>query len=464
MIINNANLVTFWSNEPLVEGALVAVEGKTVVDFGKVGKLVDRYDDPDVLDVAGRFVLPGLVNAHDRLYLRFAPGMPTHGIRPKTARDLRGERLRIEDALDEEALYWSAVVGLLDALRSGVTTVFAFDSSPMHVEGSLAVLARAFQEVRARGALAYAISPRSHPEVALQENLRHLDACRERPSEFLRGLVGLEATTELPDGLLAEAAEVGAPVQLVLSEDDEEVDESLSRHGTTPARRLERAGLLRRGGIVLQGGELRREDEAALAATELFLAHAPQSAAVGGVAAPDLMRAATAGLAMGLGTDGAGSSILEEFRMAALRQRARGHDLADAIRLGYRAAFAGNAELASRVFEVPLGVLKPGARADLVVLDCWPTTPVDPENLPEHLFWEIARAPVHSVIVNGTIVISQSTFRDPRRRTAPGARSGSRESHVGANLKHDLQDVSWSSRPPLPRRLWPRQHPSRRTR
>lgn len=410
MIINNANLVTFWPNEPLVEGALVAVEGKTIVDFGKVGKLVDRYDDPDVLDVAGRFVLPGLINAHDRLYLRFAPGVPTHGIRPKSARDLRQQRHLLEDALDEEALYWSAVIGLLDAMRSGVTTVFAFDSSPMHVEGSLGVLARAFQEVRARGALSYAISPRSHPEVALQENLRHLDACRERPSDLLRGLLGAEATTELPDGILAEAAEVGAPVQLVLGEDSDELDESLSRHGTTPARRLDRVGLLRRGGLVLSGGELLREDESVLKAPDLCLAHAPQSAAISAVDSPDLMRAATAGLALGLGTDGAGSSTLEEFRMAAFRQRAKGHDLADAIRLGYRAAFTGNAELASRVFEVPLGVLKPGARADLVVLDCWPTTPLVPENLPEHLFWELARAPVHSVIVNGTVVVHNRRF------------------------------------------------------
>jgi cytosine/adenosine deaminase-related metal-dependent hydrolase len=410
MIVNNANLVTFWPNEPLVEGALLALEGKTIVDFGKVGKLIDRYDDPEVLDVAGRVVIPGLVNAQDRLYLRFAPGVPTSGIRPKSARDLRELRHRIEDALDEQALYWSALVGLLDAVRSGVTTVFALDASPTHVEGSLEVISRAFQDVRVRGALSYAISPRSRPEIALRENLRHLAASRESPGELLRGLVGIESSTELPDAVLSEAASAGAPVQLVLGEDSDELDDTLARHGTTPARRLERLGLLRSGGVALQAGELLREDEPVLKAGGMFLAHAPQSAGIGGVAAPNLMRAATAGLSLALGTDGAGASIPEEFRIAALRQRAKGLDLADAIRLGYRAAFSGNAELASGLFGAPLGVLKPGARADLVVLDCWPTTPLEAESLPEHLFWEMARAPVSTVVVNGAVVVHNGRF------------------------------------------------------
>lgn len=410
MIVNNATLVTFWPNEPLVEGALVAVEGKTVVDFGKVGKLVDRYDHPEVLDVGGRIVLPGLVNALDRLYLRFAPGVPTSGIRPKSARDLREQRHRLEEALDEEGLYWSAVVGLLDAVRSGVTTLFALDVSPMHVEGSLEALSRAVQEVRIRGGLAYAISPRSRPDVALRENLRHLDACRERPSELLRALLGAEATTALPDELLVEAAASGAPVQIVVGEDAGELDESLSQHGTTPLRRLERLGLLRGEGLVLHGGELLREDEQALKESELFLAHAPSAAAVRGQASPDLMRAATTGLRLALGTDGAGASVMEEFRIAAFRQRSKGHDLADALRLGYRAAFTGNAELASRLFEAPVGVLKPGARADLVVLDAWPTTPLEPESLPEQLFWDLTRAPVNTVIVNGAVVYHNRRF------------------------------------------------------
>jgi cytosine/adenosine deaminase-related metal-dependent hydrolase len=83
----------------------------------------------------------------------------------------------------------------------------------------------------------------------------------------------------------------------------------------------------------------------------------------------------------------------------------------DAVRLAWRAAFSGNADLASRVFGPELGRIKPGARADLVVLDYRPPTPLDEESLPEHLFWGASRAPVHAVIVNGKLVYQNGEFK-----------------------------------------------------
>ena len=44
MIVNNASLVTHWTSQPAISGALVAIEGKSIVDFGLVGKLVDPVE------------------------------------------------------------------------------------------------------------------------------------------------------------------------------------------------------------------------------------------------------------------------------------------------------------------------------------------------------------------------------------------------------------------------------------
>ena len=121
MIVNNASLVTHWPSQPSVGGALLAIEGKSIVDFGLVGKLVDRYDDDtEILDVSGRLVVPGIIDAGSRLYKSLTYGLPIPW----------RESHRIESVLDEETLYWSALAGLLDALRSGVTTSFALVSSP----------------------------------------------------------------------------------------------------------------------------------------------------------------------------------------------------------------------------------------------------------------------------------------------------------------------------------------------
>ena len=42
VIINNAHLVTLWREKPIVPESLLVIDDKTILDFGRVGKLADR--------------------------------------------------------------------------------------------------------------------------------------------------------------------------------------------------------------------------------------------------------------------------------------------------------------------------------------------------------------------------------------------------------------------------------------
>ncbi len=398
MIINNADLITHWPSQPSVSGALLAIEGKSIVDFGLVGKLVDRYDDDtEILDVSGRLVVPGMIDAGSRLYRSLTPGLPV---------SFR-EAERVERALDEESLYWSALAGLLDGLRSGVTTFFALVSSPGSVEGSLTAVARAFSETRVRGALAYVVAPPSDREAAIRENARHLASCRGSSSDRIQGLYGLDVTSGVEEELVAEVAKAaedeGAGVHVRLEDDGPESD---------AVNRLQRLGVWKNGGVAFYRGPMAPEDEVVFRDRGIWVAHSAQSDILSGMGAIDLARAASSGLRLALATDGCGASLCEEVRVAAYRQRTRGRELKDAIRLASRAAFHGNADLATRVFGAELGRIKPGARADLVVLDYRAPTPLDEESLPEHLFWGALRSPVHAVIVNGKVSYQNGRFKD----------------------------------------------------
>ncbi len=391
MIVNNANLITHWPSQPSVAGALVAVEGKSIVDFGLVGKLVDRYDgDTEIVDVGGRLVLPGMIDAGSRLYRSLSPGLSV---------PWKDSHL-IEAVLDEESLYWSALAGLLDHLRSGVTTVIALVSSPSFIEGSLNAIGRAFTETKVRGVLAYVHSPRSVAAAAIRENARHHASCAG--SERIQGLFGLDASSGIEDETLqrfAKAAEdEGAGTYVLLEDGGDEAD---------LVNRLDRASVWSRPGAALHRGPIAAGDEVVFRDREVWIAHGAQSDILSGMGALDLARAASSGLRLALATDGCGASLSEELRVAAYRQRTRGRDLKDALRLACRAGFAGNADFVSRIFGPELGRIKPGARADLVVLDYRPATPVGEENLPEHLFWGASRSPVHAVIVNGKARVSK---------------------------------------------------------
>ncbi|OUC07486.1 hydrolase, partial [Litorilinea aerophila] len=56
-------------------------------------------------------------------------------------------------------------------------------------------------------------------------------------------------------------------------------------------------------------------------------------------------------------------------------------------------------------FEKPLGIIAPGAYADLILLDYYPTTPLTPENLPWHLLFGVSGGHVHSTIAHGQVLM-----------------------------------------------------------
>lgn len=418
MILNNATLVTFWASKPYLEGALVALEGRTIVDFDEVGKLVDRYDDPEILDVDGRIVMPGLINAHTHLRRTLAQGMPVKGELPRTFEEIQ-ESLwwRFDRALSREDVYLAAKVGLLDSLRAGVTTVVDHHSSPAAIPGSLDVLERAFAEVGVRGALAYATTDRYGERAcraSLEENRRFLERSKPKGSEMMVGLFGLESSSSTSDATLDRAVGVAsdsnAGFHVHVSEDVVDLERTRLEYGATPVQRLADKGVLREGSLAVHCVRLDGEDYRRLKQSKARVVLNPQSNADGGVGTVDLGRLRSAGVPMGLGTDGFTAAVLEEYRAVALLQRLAGRPASGGRREAFQAAFVGNGRLATELFGATVGKIKPGARADLLVLDYRPPTPLAIENLEDHVFLGLSRAPTYAVIANGRLVFQQGVF------------------------------------------------------
>ena len=145
----------------------------------------------------------GLVCAHHHLYSSLARGMPAL---PRTPHEfleiLELVWWRLDRALDEDAIYWSAKLGALEALERGCTAIIDHHESPNAIEGSLSLIEQACREVGVRVSCAYGVTDRHGSDGAargLAENERFL-------REGARGMVGVHAAFTCSDDTLVAAA------------------------------------------------------------------------------------------------------------------------------------------------------------------------------------------------------------------------------------------------------------------
>jgi putative selenium metabolism protein SsnA len=398
MLLRGATLVAL--DPPLVERADLRVQGQRIVDRRQ--SITARAGEDEV-DLEGMLVLPGLVNAHTHLYSALARGMPPPAEPPRSFVEvLQKVWWRLDRALDEEAVSLSALVGAIEAARSGTTMLIDHHSSPSFIEGSLDSVRRGVEEVGLRSVLCYEVTDRNGPlgrDRGLRENVSFL---REGASDLTRALVGAHASFTLSDQTLDRLAaamkETGRSVHIHVAEDRADVEDCRSRHGGGLIERLQRHGLLGSRALLAHCVHLEPAEIAEAHVRGAWIAHNPRSNmnnAVGQAPTEPLKRAA-------LGTDGIDEDVLAEARAAFLKMRDAGRAEAAPATLQL---LAGGHRLAAALFGLPFGKLDTGGPADLVVLDYSSPTPLTTENLVGHLLFGVDRSHVHSVMVAGRWVV-----------------------------------------------------------
>jgi len=387
-----------WTMDPpgILTGDLRIV-GRTIA--GLAGDLQPVAGE-EVVDCAGLVVLPGLVCAHTHLYSSLSRGMPYPDGRPKNF----PERLakvwwRLDRALDAQTIRFSALAGVLESVRCGVTTLVDHHSSPNAIEGSLDIIAEVFREVGIRGVLCYETSDRDGAvcrDQALAENERFL---RQSP-DLCRGLVGAHASFTLSDntlnalGALAERYDRG--VHIHLAEDRSDLDLTLGSHGRNILDRFRWAGILRRGSVFAHCVHLSDDECAALRGSGAWLIHNPRSNMNNGVGHAPVHLFGNRGA---LGTDGWPADLWEEARAGYFRGQEQGAGRPEPHEM--LGLLAGGHRLVSELFGETFGGFEPGAVADLVIAEYAPPTPVSVGSLPAHLLFGLRSSMIRSVIVDG---------------------------------------------------------------
>ncbi len=417
--LSNGVVLTGGLEPKVIEDGAVAWLGDRITFVGTKEELLERYPHARTIDAHGGLIMPGLINLHHHLYSALARGLSPMG--PTTDFGEILERLwwRLDRALTIEDVRLSALLGAVDSIRWGCTTIFDHHASPSCLRGSLTVMGRTFEEAGLSGVLCYEISDRNgHDEAiaGLVENLRFIDRHADNPR--IRGTIGLHASFTLTDDTLDEAAERrpdGCGCHIHLAEDPLDFQASELSFGAAPLQRLEQRGFLDERALLVHGVHLTSQGRAVVAGHDAVLVHCPESNANNGVGRLDVERAAAEGCTVALGTDGMSSAMLRALRAAFLVQRGGRRDPT----VGFAAhphLLHTNAVVARRFFDEPLlGELVAEAPADLCVVDCPPPTPIGSANIFGHLVYGAAEAPVRHTIARGRVLLEdfRHTTLDP---------------------------------------------------
>ncbi len=427
MIIKN---VRIWTNDmedgaELLDDGFVQIKGNTIERLGSMKELSKTRQAPsqkpsdkiEVLDGAGQLLMPGLINCHTHLYSALARGMALEGVAPYTFRDILEQIWwRMDKALDAESIYYSALVGGIDLLKNGVTTLIDHHASPFCIGGSLKTLKRAVvDELGLRGTFCYETSDRDGKEQAhqgIEENITFFDETQKAKDDLVSALIGLHASFTLSDETFAllqrklKNRRVGYHIHA--AEGIEDSQDSQQRYGKRVIERLRDLGILNSQTIVAHGIHLTEDEKDILADEDGIVVHNPQSNMNNAVGITDVTGLLHRGVLVGLGNDGFGSNMLDDLKAMYLAQKfVHGDPKVLDMSQAHQIFFEDNSAIVKRLFGIDVGKIKPGYKADLILVDYTPPTPLDAENFMGHLIFGLAsRFDVRTVLVGGKIVMS----------------------------------------------------------
>ena len=374
-LLANAHVVTMDDAGTEYEGGWILVEDGVVKDAGAGA----RPEADDVQDLAGAVVTPGLVNTHHHLWQNL------------TRARAQDENLfgwlkalyPIWSAIDEEAEYAAARVGLAELALSGCTTVF--DHHYLFPPGATGLLEAEIRAARELGVRI--VASRGSMDLGESEGGLPPDSVVESRDD---ALAATEAAAALADGaqveitvapcspfsvtreLMTESAELarrlGLRLHTHLAETVEEEDYCRELYGCTPVEYLGEVGWLADDVWCAHCVHLSDGDVETFGRQGVGVAHCPTSNMRLGAGIARVRELLEANVRVGLGVDGSASNersdLFMEVKQALLVARTRGGPKAMTAREALRLGTRGGAAVLGRD---DIGQLSPGKRADLAV-------------------------------------------------------------------------------------------------
>ena len=398
--LRNARIINL--DPPKIDEADIRIIDGIITECGK-NLRPKKYDE--VVNLSGNYILPGFVNSHTHLYSALSRGMSSPKNAPRNFIEiLQKVWWKLDEALDEESIYFSALVGAIEAVKFGTTTLVDHHASPNHIRGSLDLIKNGLSKVGLRGVLCYETTDRGgmkKRDLGLEENERFVTENANNP--YFRGTIGGHASFTLCNDSLRKMGELASMydcgVHVHVAEDKADTLDSIENYNTDIIGRLDDLGVLRKKSIFAHGVHLHQKQLAKVENAGAWMVHNPRSNMNNAVGYAPLN---WYGTHSALGTDGFPADMFDEAKFGYFRNAESGHR-AEFSRLPMM--LNNGQKLASEFFGRPLGTIAKNSPADLVVLEYHSSTPINYQNILGHFLFGMNSAMVQHVMVNGNWIV-----------------------------------------------------------
>ena len=419
LLIGNGRLITRNPDKPYIEDGAVVTDGDSIKAFGTMAEMKAAYPDAEFVDAKGGVIMPGLINAHTHIYSGLARGLAIEGNNPTNFFEvLDGTWWAIDRHLTIDGTKACAYATILDCIRDGVTTIFDHHASFCEIPGSLFAIKDVAKELGMRSCLCYEVSERDGAEKTQQgidENRDFAKWAIKENDDMIKAMFGGHALFTIGDKTfekMVEANDGMTGFHIHVAEGMNDVYDSLRNYGCRPVNRLLYNGILGEKTLLGHCIHVSPAEMDIIKETGTMVVNNPESNMGNAVGCAPVLQMMEKGIMVGMGTDAYTHDMLESLKVflivkrhnAAMQHVAWGEECTRHDE-NYRTTHAKN-------IEKPLGIIKEGAAADVIVMDYKPFTPFSDENIDGHMIFGFMGKNCRTTIINGKVLYKDREFVD----------------------------------------------------
>jgi len=412
LVVTGGTVVTENATRQIVSPGAVAIDGTDIVEVGSADAIAARYQARETIDARGHVVLPGLINTHTHapmvMYRGLADDLALMDwlqkyIFPAEAKTVSPELVRVGTRL-----------AALEMIESGTTT-FA-DMYYFEEEIAKAAFGAGLRGVLGQTIIQFPVADAKTPAEGLARAERFIQEFKDNglvvPAVAPHALYTNDRTSLVASAALGR--KYGVPILIHVAETEDEVRTAREQYKMTPVAALESIGFWGPKTLAAHGVWVTGEDMAILERHNVGVAHNPESNMKLASGAAPVGKYLAAGIAIGLGTDGAASNndldMFEAMRQAAfLAKHATKDPTAVSAKTALDLATIGGARALG--MERLIGSLEAGKRADLITVSMSASRQTPLYDPISHIVYTTRGDDVRTTIVNGKILMKDRQVR-----------------------------------------------------